>query len=141
MVRLRRRRRPTRGLLSTLLLGNLPPGMQFALESRAHTVFVVVTIAALIGTGIISIRWEEAGPEVELHRDRARQIGNQVVDRFRDSRAPIGIDSEWLEDWEDDWTADYRNTADADPRPGVLLRPPPEWRPPSIARGTSIAER
>ena len=30
MVRLRRRRRPTRGLLSTLLLGNLPPGMQFA---------------------------------------------------------------------------------------------------------------
>jgi hypothetical protein len=173
MVRLRRRRRPNRGLLSTLLLGNLPPGMQFALESRAHTVFTVVIIAALVGTGIISIRWDEGGPELGLDQDRARQLGSQAVDRFRDSDWSLGVRSEWRDhwasqgtnqwddEWEDGWEDKWQDPSQAEwtenwekprgevqlgsggaeTRPGRLSPPPPEWRPPSIARNGSTTNR
>jgi hypothetical protein len=142
MVGLRRRRRPARGLLSTLLLGNLPPGMRFALESRTHTVFMIVTIAALIGTGIISIRWEEARPEVEFHEERAWAVGTRVVDRFRDQAWFDRVEAEnqgWLDiDFEDqvsEWSHDHEHY--------VTRLPSPGWTPPSISRAErlTVAER
>ena len=97
MVRVRRRRRASRGLLTTYLLGNLPPTVQFALESRTHGALTFILISALVGTGIISVNWEDGRPAVQFSEQQAREVGGQVAQRIRESR--------WLgtEQDEDEW--------------------------------------
>jgi len=113
MVRVRRRRRPSRGLLTTYLLGNLPPTMRFALESRTHGAITVILLSALVGTGVISVNWEDGGPAVEFSEQRAREVGVHVADRIRDRRWLDfeSTDQEWLdEEILDRYRADIAST-------------------------------
>jgi hypothetical protein len=100
MVRMRRRRRASRGLITSFVVGQLPAPMRFALESRLHGILMVILLAALVGSGMISVQWEEAGPTVEFDRQRARELGSQVVERWR---SPAETDDDDPEDaWSDE---------------------------------------
>jgi hypothetical protein len=92
MSRVRRRRRSSRGLIGSFVLGQLPAPMRFALESRMHGVLMVILMSAFIGTGLISIHWEEGGPSVEFSEQRAKELGGHVVQHVR--QAPLFSPSE-----------------------------------------------
>ena len=78
-----RRRRSTQSaaakLVTRQLTRRMPPTLRFALENRTHGTLMLILAAALIGSGIISIQWQSGQPDVQLHTDRARQVGSQVV--------------------------------------------------------------
>lgn len=81
MVRVRRRRsRSSRGLFTSILVGQLPAPMRFALESRMHGILTVILLAALVGSGIVSVRWEDDGPTAELDAERARHLGSEAME-------------------------------------------------------------
>lgn len=83
----RRRRRTTASrVVAGQVLRRMPPSVQFAFENRARGMTTIVLVAALIGTGIISVQWQNGRPQVEFNADRAQQVKNRVVQQVRDAR-------------------------------------------------------
>ena len=68
------------------IVRRMPLPVRFALENRTQGALTFVIVAALIGSGIISIQWQSGQPNVQLHTDRAREVGSQVVEHVRDLR-------------------------------------------------------
>ena len=93
-----RRRRKKSSLAAsfvrTQVVRSLPAPVQFAFENRSRSLMTIIIVIALIGTGIISVQWQNGKPKVEFHPDRARQVGTQVVDKVRDQvREQLPLDS------------------------------------------------
>jgi len=97
------------------MLRGMPPSVQFAFESRTRGIFVVVVVCALVGTGIISIQWQDGRPQVEFHADRAEQVKGQIVQHVRDARQQ--------------YEQKYRDAYDDEPLGEIIDEyTPPEWR-------------
>ena len=47
-------------------------------------VLLIVVVLALVGTGIVTVQWNDSGPTVSFDKEKARDKAKQLVDKARE---------------------------------------------------------
>lgn len=74
-------------VVNTAMIGMPQPAKKF-LGSRIISLFIVILIPVLIGTGMVTIRWENGRPRFSVNRERtaeARQEATEKLEEFREN--------------------------------------------------------
>ena len=67
----------------------MPAPAKKVLASRIGALLIIVAIPVLIGSGIVSVKWENGRPKVSINRERAaavKQEAAQRIEAFRENR-------------------------------------------------------
>ncbi len=90
MARSRRKKQSTAQYVVNMAAFGLPEPLRRIVGSRLGAPLAVVLGIVLVGSGIISVDWSGGRPKLEIDRQRAEEVKQQVVGRVESVRQYLG---------------------------------------------------
>lgn len=78
-------------VVNTATIGMPKPAKKF-LGSRIVALLIVVSIPVLIGTGMVTIQWENGRPKLSINRERTAEVREEVTGQLEEFRENHGDD-------------------------------------------------
>jgi hypothetical protein len=87
-------------VVNTATIGMPKPAKKF-LGSRIVALLIVVLTPVLIGTGMISVQWENGRPRISINRERTTEIREEAKEQIEEYRESHGDGQQGvLADWQ-----------------------------------------
>jgi hypothetical protein len=76
-------------VVNTATIGMPKPAKKF-LGSRIVALLIVVSTPVLIGTGMITVKWENGRPRISINRERTTEIREEAKEQIEEYRESHG---------------------------------------------------
>ena len=76
-------------VVNTATIGMPKPAKKF-LGGRIVSLLIVALIPVLIGTGMVTVRWENGRPKLSINRERTAEVRQEAAERVEDFKESHG---------------------------------------------------